>query len=200
VRVHGNANHDISIPPNDPAHVETAAMSFRDDVRIMTMMPHMHVRGKSFAYDVHAPGEPVLTLLDVPRYDFNWQLRYELREPLLLKAGTQLEVAAVYDNSEENPNNPAPDSTIGWGPQTTDEMLIGYVEYYLENEDQSEEDRTDREGPGHTLPPRNGRLFRALDKNHDGKIQRDEVPPRLLEKFDRIDANHDGVLDEREWP
>ena len=70
-------------------------------------------------------------MLDIPRYDFNWQLLYRLHEPLALQAGDTLVFAAWYDNSAGNQANPDPTTTVRWGPQTFDEMHLGYVEYYL---------------------------------------------------------------------
>ena len=69
--------------------------------------------------------------LDIPRYDFNWQLLYRLHEPLPLRAGDTLVFTAWYDNSAGNPANPDPAKTVRWGPQTFDEMHLGYVEYYV---------------------------------------------------------------------
>ena len=70
-------------------------------------------------------------LLDVPAYDFNWQLQYRLAEPLSLPRGTRLVYTAWYDNSTGNPANPDPTKTVRWGPQTFDEMMLGYVEYFV---------------------------------------------------------------------
>ena len=91
----------------------------------------MHVRGKSFRYDlVDAKTKQVIeTLLDVPAYDFNWQLKYVLKEPRVLQTGQQIRCTAVYDNSANNLANPAPDKTVQWGPQSYDEMMIGFMEY-----------------------------------------------------------------------
>ena len=69
-------------------------------------------------------------MLDIPKYDFNWQLQYDYAQPKLIPAGSTIRVLAVYDNSVDNPANPDPTRTVKWGEQTYDEMLIGYVEYY----------------------------------------------------------------------
>ena len=130
VRVAGIANVRINIPPGAANHRETAAMPVPMDVKLTALVPHMHVRGKAFRYElVSRDGERKL-LLDVPRYDFNWQLRYELAEPLTIAAGSHIEVTAWYDNSSGNPANPDPERAVKWGPQTYDEMMLGYVEYY----------------------------------------------------------------------
>jgi hypothetical protein len=70
------------------------------------------------------------TMLDVPRYDFNWQLLYRFSEPLTLPAGTIIQAKGWFDNSTGNPANPDPNKTVRWGPQTYDEMMLGYIEYY----------------------------------------------------------------------
>jgi hypothetical protein len=91
----------------------------------------MHLRGKAFRYQAISKGGVSTTLLDIPRYDFNWQIAYYLAEPLSLRKGTKLRVTGWYDNSPQNPANPDPTSTVYWGPQTYDEMLIGYIEYIV---------------------------------------------------------------------
>ena len=69
-------------------------------------------------------------MLDIPRYDFNWQLRYELREPRTLPRGSKVKITAVFDNSPANKANHDPTKTVKWGQQTYDEMMIGYIEYF----------------------------------------------------------------------
>jgi hypothetical protein len=88
----------------------------------------MHVRGKGFEYKATYPTGETETLLTVPKYDFNWQLTYYLKEPKLLPKGTVLECVARFDNSPNNPFNPDPKSDVYWGEQTWDEMLAGFVD------------------------------------------------------------------------
>jgi len=105
------------------------------DVLLLSMFPHMHLRGKSFRYEaLHANGE-VEVLLDVPRYDFNWQHSYVLAEPRRLPAGTHIRCTAVYDNSSGNSANPNPSATVRTGPQAWDEMFNGYFDVVLADED-----------------------------------------------------------------
>jgi hypothetical protein len=94
------------------------------------MFPHMHVRGKSFRYEVAYPDGKTEVLLNVPKFDFMWQHRYILAEPKLLPAGSRLRGVASYDNSPANLNNPDPTTTVRCGPQTTDEMFNGYYDFY----------------------------------------------------------------------
>jgi len=89
-------------------------------------MPHTHVRGKAFRYELTYPDGKHEVVLDVPRYDFNWQLEYKLREPLYVPMGTRLRATAWYDNSSGNPANPDPTKQVRWGDQTWEEMMIGF--------------------------------------------------------------------------
>ena len=100
-----------------------------------SMLPHMHLRGKAFRYDLILPDGRTETLLNIPRYDFNWQTSYKLLKPLEVPAGARLRVTAWYDNSAENPVNPDPSRDVGYGEQTWDEMMIGYFEWWREEEE-----------------------------------------------------------------
>ncbi len=131
VRVAGIVNARIAIPPGAADHREEASVKLPFDARVMSFLPHLHVRGKACRYELIRGDGTRTTLLDIPRYDFNWQLLYRLYEPLALQAGDTLVFAAWYDNSAGNPANPDPTKTVRWGPQTFDEMHLGYVEYYV---------------------------------------------------------------------
>lgn len=131
VHVAGISNHRLSIPPGAANHPEAASLTVPREVTLLGFMPHMHVRGKAFRYELVLPGQTPRTLLDVPRYDFNWQLAYRYAEPVTIPAGSEIRITGWYDNSANNPANPDPTKTVRWGPQTTDEMMLGYVEYFL---------------------------------------------------------------------
>ena len=90
------------------------------------MIPHMHFRGKAFRFTAEYPDGKKETLLDVPHYDFNWQNAYVLAEPKRLPAGTVVMCRGVFDNSEDNLNNPDPTKEVRWGDQTWDEMMFGF--------------------------------------------------------------------------
>lgn len=130
IRTAGIFDRNLDIPPNAANHREGTSFPLPADVRILSWMPHMHMRGKSFR--MYAQSLDARTvLLDIPRYDFNWQLSYDYATPVELKRGTTLVLEATFDNSKDNPANPDPSQRVRWGQQTTDEMLIGYVEYEL---------------------------------------------------------------------
>ena len=131
VRVAGIVNTRIRIPPGADNHREEAVLRLPVDAAIMGFLPHMHLRGKACKYEVTRANGQTTTLLDIPRYDFNWQLLYRYLEPLSLRAGDTLRFTAWYDNSDKNPANPDPTRTVRWGAQTFDEMHLGYIEYYI---------------------------------------------------------------------
>ncbi len=116
----------LEIPPNDPNHKVIARKLFLKDTLLLGMNPHMHVRGKSFKYELQNPDGTTEVLLDVPRYDFNWQLWYMLKEPRVIPKGARMICTAFYDNSADNPGNPDPNREVNWGEQTFEEMMFGF--------------------------------------------------------------------------
>jgi hypothetical protein len=121
----------INIPPNDGHHEETITRPIPFDIPVTALMAHMHVRGKAFKFELLSADGKSETLLDIPHYDFNWQLRYDYKEPHVLPRGSKLKLTAVFDNSADNKANPDPQKTVRWGDQTYDEMMIGYLEYFV---------------------------------------------------------------------
>jgi hypothetical protein len=122
------SNLNLHIPPQAADHAVTARVTLYEDTRLLSLFPHMHVRGKAFEYRAIYPTGESETLLTVPKYDFNWQLTYYLKQPKTLPKGTVLECVARFDNSPNNPFNPDPGSDVYWGDQTWDEMLAGFVD------------------------------------------------------------------------
>ena len=120
------SNRGFRIPAGDGNYAVRAVETLEEPAYLATMMPHMHVRGKSAAYTVIHPDGRREVALRVPSYDFNWQLRYELAEPILMEKGAQLEVVFHYDNSPNNRHNPDPAAEVVWGQQTWEEMMLGY--------------------------------------------------------------------------
>ncbi len=117
------------IPPGAAAHPVEAKYRFERRGRVLSLTPHMHLRGSAFRYQLEYPDGRRVELLDVPRYDFNWQLNYRLQEPLDVPAGTVVHARALFDNSAANLANPDPTKTVRFGEQTDDEMMIGYIEW-----------------------------------------------------------------------
>ncbi len=116
----------FEIPPHADNHEVVARKMFLRDVYLLNLFPHMHYRGKSFKYEAEFPDGRREVILNVPRYDFNWQLRYDLAQPVFLPRGTRLICTAHFDNSEGNPLNPDPSAAVRFGLQSWEEMLVGY--------------------------------------------------------------------------
>ncbi|PYR37387.1 MAG: hypothetical protein DMF90_07035 [Acidobacteria bacterium] len=116
----------FAIPPGADRHEVRASTTLRQEIALSTMTPHMHVRGRDMSYIAHYPDGRSETLLSVPKYDFNWQITYELAQPKTLPKDTRLEVIAHFDNSSGNLYNPDPSQTVRWGEQTWEEMMIGF--------------------------------------------------------------------------
>jgi hypothetical protein len=126
----------LRIPPGEASYQSVSEFTFEDDGVIYNFTPHMHLRGKSFRYTAHYPDGRQEVLLDVPDYDFNWQLTYTPKEPLQMPKGARVVCEAVFDNSAGNPANPDPSIEVTWGEATTDEMMIGFMEYAYLNTDE----------------------------------------------------------------
>ncbi len=132
----GIANPALRIPPGDSNYEVKSRFTFPWDAELIAFMPHMHLRGKDFLYEVTPPGKDEReTLLSVPSYDFGWQSYYRYEEPLPMPKGTRIDCTAHFDNSENNPYNPDPKKQVRWGEQTWDEMMIGYIDFSVKVED-----------------------------------------------------------------
>ncbi len=128
-------NDHFVIPPGVPDYRVEADGTLPNDALLLSFFPHMHLRGKEFQYNIiHKPTGPnerpdqeIEPLLDV-HYHFHWQMSYRLAKPRLLRAGTELQAVAWFDNSRDNPHNPDPDAAVRWGEQTYDEMMVGFFD------------------------------------------------------------------------
>ena len=129
------SNGKFVIPPGVAAHPVESKWVLNRDVELVSLLPHMHLRGKDFQFDLRYPDGRTEVLLKVPRYDFDWQFYYYLKEPMLLPAGTAIECLAHFDNSPNNPDNPDPSAEVRWGDQSWEEMMIGFFEVAFDAED-----------------------------------------------------------------
>ena len=121
-------NDRFIIPAGHPHYRVAAWGTLPNHATLLSFFPHMHLRGKSFEYNLVEPGGRRRTLLRVNPYNFYWQLSYRLAHPIELKAGTELECVAYFDNSRSNPNNPDADDAVHFGPQSWEEMMIGFFD------------------------------------------------------------------------
>jgi peroxiredoxin len=124
-------NFQFLIPPGIADYRCEAEDTFDKDTLLYALIPHMHLRGKAFRFVAAYPNGKKEILLDVPKYDFNWQNIFQLSKPLLMPKGTVLRCIAHFDNSENNLVNPDPTRIIHFGEQTFDEMMVGMYYYAL---------------------------------------------------------------------
>ncbi|MFO1020114.1 MAG: EF-hand domain-containing protein [Planctomycetales bacterium] len=200
----------FKIPPGDANFQDSASIRLPTDIRVLGYLPHMHLRGKAARYELTDPEGKKSTLLDVPHYDFNWQLIYRYADPLLIKKGSRITYTSWFDNSDKNPANPNPKVTVSWGPQTQDEMLLGYMEYYYPDAKPSA--KLDVAAMNLMSPSNPEYLFDMVDEDGDDKLSKDEI--KLFEELSGrgkpndqmlnflltgLDSNKDGMLDRKEF-
>jgi len=112
----------FAIPPNDPNWASpSSGLVFNQDVELIGLQSHMHLRGKDMTFFLEYPDGRKETILNVPHYDFNWQLWYDTS--IKVPKGTKMTVTAHYDNSVNNRYNPDPNRTVYWGDQSWEEMM-----------------------------------------------------------------------------
>lgn len=137
------------IPPYADNYQLIGITAYTEPVTIYQLQPHAHLRGKDFQYTVVYPDGREEGVLSVPKYDFHWQVAYELDKPLRLPAGSKLVVTAHYDNSLKNEHlqhhHDASDTVHNLGPdkevyfreanQSWDEMFTPFIQYSIDGED-----------------------------------------------------------------
>ncbi len=190
---------NFRIPPNDGNYAVSAMQPEElPNCDLLSMSPHMHVRGKSFRYTAVYPDGNREVLLDIPKYDFNWQTEYRLSDKKKMPNGTRIFCEAAFDNSTSNLNNPNPNAWVQWGDQTYEEMMIGYFHVSIPIDPSI--GRAPEMKKAKTARPTPAQIFARLDADNDGKVLRDEVPKQLQPVFDSLDKNADGILEKSELP
>ena len=185
VRVSSAGNRAFMIPPGADNHKVVGSIPIIPfDCHILAFFPHAHLRGKAAQYELKTPDGKTTKLLDVPHYDFNWQLQYRFADPVTVPRGSQLIYTAWYDNSDKNPANPNPKKTVRWGQQTYEEMHLGYVEFVVD----SGSSASMRPGFG-------GGPVGEFKFPKDGI----PIPAQFKDAFKQYDTNGDGILDEKEF-
>ena len=184
----GIVNTRFQIPPGADNHQVTATLPVPFNARVLALFPHAHLRGKAAKYELKTADGKAETLLDVPHYDFNWQLQYRFAEPVLAPRGSTLTYTAWYDNSSKNPANPDATRLVRWGEQTFDEMHLGYLEYVV-----------DGSGLGRIGVLAGGLLGQRYPT--DVKFPKEGliIPDQFRAGFKRFDTNGDGKLDQKEF-
>lgn len=179
--------HRLSIAANDDNFkIEGTSPPNEQSALLLGFMPHMHLRGKSFRYELRkAPDQPGEILLDVPAFDFNWQTAYKNEKPIPLETGDYIHCVAHFNNSDSNLSNPNPDEPVSWGDQTWNEMMIGYFNVAIPIENATAENRFKSIAV---------KLVQRRDKNSNGKLEQSEVPLRELPIFFQADKNKNAIV------
>ena len=204
----GGIEQEFEIPPHAANHQVTATIrGFPRDGQLLSIMPHMHLRGKSFEFFAKSDTEND-KLLSVPAYDFNWQHNYELTEPLDLGSVRELRFNATFDNSADNPTNPDPSEYVTWGDQTWQEMALAFVavaEPRVKSQRLPRDETLDKE----LAARRQATLERAnkyadeyiakFDQNDDRHLSKYELPDSVrMFYFRRLDQDRDELVSHRE--
>jgi Copper type II ascorbate-dependent monooxygenase, C-terminal domain len=117
-----------AVPAGNERFVVSGSSVATEDMTLYDVLPHMHMVGKEIKVTMTPPDGQTALLFYIKDWDFNWQETYVFKEPLQLKAGTRLDLEAIYDNSTKNPNNPfKPPRTVTYGDQTFNEMCSVYL-------------------------------------------------------------------------
>jgi hypothetical protein len=124
----GALNNRFTIPAGDANYKAEAVLPILNPVTVISLFPHLHLRGKAFQYEIIPPGGEPQTVLKVDNWSLAWQLSYKLEQPLKLAPGTRIRATAWWDNSPNNPANPDPKKDVQWGEQSWEEMFIGFVD------------------------------------------------------------------------
>ncbi|MEX2307488.1 MAG: redoxin domain-containing protein [Pirellulales bacterium] len=182
----------FEIPPGADSYIVTAtSRPINQEATLLSMSPHMHLRGKAFRYELVLPTGEREVLLDVPAYDFSWQTRYLLAEPRPLPIGSVIHCRAVFDNSEKNLANPDPNKSVRWGDQSWEEMMLGFFDVVLARDDQRQAGKK---------PVKTGLdlvgMFDTADSDRNGGLSVTETSGHelIMQHFAAIDRNHDELL------
>lgn len=194
---------EFEIPPNTALHTVRGKVGrFPKNGYLLAIMPHMHLRGRSFQLTGKTSGGSEILLL-VPTYDFNWQHSYELTDPLPLRDFSDLEFAATFDNSADNPTNPDPSEFVTWGDQTWQEMAVTFLSVARPVTAESTAQVTRkvaRQPPEADIKEADAfarDYVRRFDKNKDGKLTYRELP-NSVRMFGWFDHDGDGVISHEE--
>jgi hypothetical protein len=127
---------DLQIPAGKADFKTEVALVTPVDLEVLGVTPHMHFLGKSMRVWATLPDASEVKLIRIDDWDFNWQGQYQFKQRVKLPKGTVIHLAAEFDNSAENPNNPnEPPKDVKWGEQTTDEMCLAFLQYATANPD-----------------------------------------------------------------
>lgn len=205
----GGVEQEFEIPPGAANHEVNGRIGwFPTEGMLLSIMPHMHLRGKSFEFYVESKtGEE--QVLDVPLYDFNWQHNYEFSQPMPLKDIKELKFSAIFDNSDANPNNPDPSEYVTWGDQTWQEMAVTFIsvarplnppKQETSETTQAKQQRKQREAQWRKEANEFAKEYiQRFDGNGDQHLASHELPVSVrLYSFRAFDHDNDSLISREE--
>lgn len=182
-------NHELEIPPGEAnAEVSAKTKYLPEQGKLLSIAPHMHLRGKAVTVQVNRDGKS-RTILEVPHYDFNWQHTYILRDPIDLDEIDSLGFTAAFDNSEANPFNPDPSQFVTWGDQTWEEMAVVFYEVAKPLKPVSRAGGSKGKEPVSSSSPNGATVSSSAEEQND---RHEKMADELMADLDR---NRDGVVD-----
>ena len=200
-------NQNFEIKPEDPSHIVSAIVrGLPRRGELLSVAPHMHFRGKSFKSFLKFK-DSKKTLVHVPQYDFNWQHRYQLADPVPLQDLAAVSIDVEFDNSKDNPFNPDPSQYVTWGDQTWEEMAMAFYDIAVPidmgtGEAETEADESFVEPESKMSPADIAKIdaiekkfFEQFDANDDNQIVRSELPRSTRNwGFRDLDFDRDGEI------
>ncbi len=159
----------IELKPQTANLREVAYMTFPKEATLYTVYPHAHYRGVQASLEAHYPDGTKELILDLPKYDFNWQRDYDLAEPKIIPPGTRMVARFTYDNSTRNHANPDPNKTVTWGDQTFEEMFYMRMNYRWN--DETLENRVGEKYDGQLMQ---SLMTGMVDDDLNGKVEGEE--------------------------
>ncbi|NND97151.1 MAG: redoxin domain-containing protein [Pirellulaceae bacterium] len=215
----GGIEQEFEIPPHEADHqIASTVERYPRDGELLSIMPHMHLRGKSFELNVESDSG-TQTVLKVPHYDFNWQHNYELSDPIPLRSVRRIGFQATFDNSADNPFNPDPNEYVSWGDQTWQEMAVVFVAVAkprdpatiglaspgddtptaTESTERAEMLKQREERAAKRADAYTNEYMARLDRNSDGYLSQHELPHSVrLFHFWSLESDSDGVISRAE--
>ena len=134
IRVGQFVNTRLQLPAGVSDQRVDAGVTVLEDVHLVGLLPHTHLRGTRWEYKVVYPDGRSEMILAMPKYDFNWQTYFMFKTPLSLPKGSRIESSAWYDNSSANKSNPDPKIDVRWGDQTWEEMQYTGITYTVDSQ------------------------------------------------------------------
>ena len=133
----GDGQKFPNIPPYAKDYKIVSVSPIPEPITVYGFWPHQHLRGKSTTWTLTRPDGRQEILLSIPQYDFNWQIQYDLAEPLHIPAGSTITAVGLWDNSAQNKYNPAPDQEVYWSEQSWNEMWSAFYVYTVDSQKSS---------------------------------------------------------------